>query len=230
MTLTKVDSTQLAGVAASVVLSIKPTELPGDIRLIFFGISTNTITTPGGWTKEYDAAVASTRRVYLFSSIAAAGDTDTTFNFSASSQFVLCVVYLRSQSIPTPIEVAANNNNSATSGTALTAPTLTTITDSDWLLTFFASFTTSASDTISTPTGMTLDASALGNGTNGLSGALHHKLVTPPGATGSISATSGVSAPWAGVSVAIAPQPNPPSPGLVLANRNRARLVRASNW
>ena len=195
------------GSASSVVVPTDASLAQDDLRYVFISISNNTITTPTDWTLVSNDVIASTRRIYIFSRVHDENDPSSyTFTFSAGSNYSMVQVALQGYATADPIDVGPTADSNATSGTTLTAPSVTTTVAEALFLTFFASINNQTSNTLSTPSGMTLVQAQTGNGTVGHSALLSREDRASAGSTGTRTSTSGQSAPWGAVSLAIAPQ------------------------
>lgn len=194
-----------SGNAASLVPPTPTGVADGDLRFFFFSISNQTIETPDDVTLVHTAVVASTRRVYLFSQVYDPDALAPTFVFSAAANHGFAQVAVRRYDAAAPLDVAPVVASSATSQNTLTAPSVDP-TEADTLaLSFFASISNATTDTLSVPSGMAAVDAQTGTGIVGHSVLLAAEQRPTDVATGTRASTSGVSAPWAAVSLAVAP-------------------------
>lgn len=177
-----------------------------DARLVVFSISNNTITTPSGWNLISNDVIASTRRIYWFwRQHPGAGETTHTFTFSAASNFSAVQLAARGADLSNPVDVVTSVS-SASTGSTLTAPDITTVTDDAILLTSYHLIANTSSLTLSLPSGMTNIATGTGTGTTGHAYRVAYEARPTAGATGTRSSTANTGAvAWGASALAIRP-------------------------
>jgi hypothetical protein len=179
---------------------------PGLLRIVWFSISNQTITTPTGWAliPTFPQVFATTRRIYGFYRVYQTGDVAPTFVFSGTANYTCIQTGARKYNAAAPFSVTPQFA-AGTSGTTLTAPTVTTVDAGSLLMTYFASISNLTTDTLSVPAGMTTARAKVGTGVSGHSGLLATESRPTTGGTGTRVSTAGVSAPWAAVTVVLSP-------------------------
>lgn len=196
-----------------------------DVRLVGFSISNNTITTPSGWNPISNDVIASTRRIYWFWRQHPGGsETTHTFSFSAASNFSAVQLAARGADLSNPVD-ATTLVNSASTGSTLTAPDITTVTDDAVLLCSFHLIANTGTLTLSLPSGMTSIATGAGTGTTGHAYRFAYEARPSAGATGTRASTANTGAvPWGASALAIRPAPDlaPPTPRPLTAAVARA--------
>lgn len=177
-----------------------------DNDLLVVGIYETDISpvTPSGWTQLIASTPRTGERLVVYYKIASSEPSSIgPFTSSASSMsFVGFISCYRGVNTSTPIDVTASAGTAVTSGTTVTAPSVTTVTNNAWMLTVYG---LRKSSNFSTPTGMTerVDYS------DGLVAtvALDDQLFATAGATGTKSSTTGATINFAqGISFGIKPQ------------------------
>lgn len=185
----------------------------GDRRILFVDVANTTISNEGslvGWTgvtASGGVALASTRRGYIFT-CQANGSESTAFNFAAANNHAAYWFVVDGADNSNFVHVVPPTpTGSTTSGTTATSPDLTTSIVEALLLVSYFAFSTSASATFTTPTGMDVVGGQTGNGTAGHSMKVFSEGRPTPGAVGARSSTIGASAAWASMALAISPDP-----------------------
>ncbi|MGE4164064.1 MAG: hypothetical protein AB7G23_20245 [Vicinamibacterales bacterium] len=182
----------------------------GDVRYVSFSISNETITTPSGWALVGGApqVVATTRRIYVFRRIHAGGSepASTTFTFSGTANHSMQTWAARGADTTTPDDVNLSAD-SATSGTSVTSPTRTTVTNGAVLVSIHAKMVLSSSVTMSLPGGMTSIATGAGTGSAGHAYRAAYETIVSAGATGTRTSTSSDAGnAWGAAAFAIRPR------------------------
>ena len=177
-----------------------------DNDLLVVGIYETDISpvTPSGWTQLIASTPRTGERLVVYYKIASSEPSSIgPFTSSASSMsFVGFISCYRGINTSTPIDVTASAGTAVTSGTTVTAPSVTTVTNNAWMLTVYG---LRKSSNFSTPTGMTerVDYSDGAVATV----ALDDQLFATAGATGTKSSTTGATINFAqGISFGIKPQ------------------------
>lgn len=179
----------------------------GDLRLVWFTITSNPISVsavPSGWTEQINSnhGTTSVRRHCLYTHVHAAGDPSYTWTFSATTNFGHVQAAVGgANAAPHQVSTTANT---ADTGTSATAPSLTTTVADTVLMVFYGVSTNSSSATASLPSGMTNLGTRAGTGTAGNLVRGAYQLFAATGATGVKTSTIG-SAIWSGSSVVLAP-------------------------
>jgi len=182
---------------------------PGDRVEFRILISGQTIATPGGWSLVSNTVIASTRRLYIFNhTVVTSGEAATAFPFSATAQCGYAVVTLRNCDPVNPYNVVPSISQNAANQNGGVANSISPDRTGTLLIHSFHAVTVSASATLSTPAGMTLLASDVGDGTNGLAVALFSELRATSGPTGTRTSSGGVAAPWGASASAFNPYPH----------------------
>ena len=195
----------VSGNASSVVPSTPSGLADEDLRLFFFSISGQTISTPAGVDLRHTEVVASTRRLYVFSQPYDEAGPTPTFTFSAAANYSMAQVGVRKYDAAAPLDITPVVASNATAGITLTAPSVDPTEGGTLLLEFFASINNATTNTLSVPTGMAAVDAQTGTGTTGHSCLLASEQRPTDVATGTRVSTSGESAAWAAVAVVIAP-------------------------
>lgn len=190
--------------ATTSVAALPTGTLAGDFLLAFTATDpdgpASVLTAPAGWTQTGpDSNVTSAMHARTFWKVATGSEPATyTFGATAASDGVVCVVAFTGVDTNTPIAVASTYGASATTATAVVAPT-TTGTDTYFLV---CGFTGQSAGTFSAPTGMTEIADQNFGWT---AVALDGQQLTTSGATGTRTATHSVSSVWAAMSLVLKP-------------------------
>ncbi len=200
--------------ASTITVPVTAGLVDGDYRLVLIAVSGSaTIATPAGWTLVGASpfVVATTRRIYVFSDYhLGSAPASTTFTLSAANHHVCVYFAVQGHDPTTTIDVNPVAASSDTASNSIVAPSITTTVADTLLTTFHFTASLSASSTQSAPTGMTLIAGYVGNGTNGTSGYAFQETRVSPAATGTRTSTSGSTAqPWGAISFAIRPASTP---------------------
>jgi hypothetical protein len=187
----------------------------GDRRILFIDVANTTISNEGsltGWTGITAAggvALASTRRGYIFT-CQANGSESTAFNFAAANNHAAYWFVVDGADNSNFVHVAPPTPTGNTSaGLTATSPDLTTTVVEALLLVAYFAFSTSATATFTTPTGMSVVGGQTGNNTSGHSMEVFSEGRPAVGAVGARSSTIGASAAWASMALAIEPAPTP---------------------
>jgi hypothetical protein len=181
----------------------------GDLRLISLTCNPSaapSIDAGAGWTSLLAfTPTSATSAVYLWSRVFAAGDPATTVSF-AGAVYGAQVVSIAGADTAAPL-VTSTAPASSSSGTTLTTASLTPTAANSLLLAYFAMTAASGSstNTMTTPTGMTLVDFTFRNSTQGHNILLASQPLTTTAATGTRTSTSNVSGQWEAVAVAVSP-------------------------
>lgn len=178
----------------------------GDVRYVMASISNGTITTPSGWANISGSpgVVATSRRIYVFRRVHSGAESTTTFTFSAANNHSWVQFAARGADTTTPEDVGLSVDSNTT-GTSVTAPSVTTVTDDAVLVSMHAVFITTNGATLSLPSGMTSVATGSGNGSAGHLYRGAYEAEPTAGATGTRTATSSGSGAWGAAAFAIRP-------------------------
>lgn len=178
---------------------------PGDVRYLFVALAdTYTLTGPTGWTSIYNAAAGTAGTMGLFRKNYVVGEGTQTVTFSSSTFSVFHVVSVAgANTAATPQSSTAGG----TTGTTLTAPTITPTSANSLELAFFAVYDNTAGTTLSTPGGMSPLDFRQSPGALGETGSLVSRVLTTTAATGDAISTinHGSLQAWRAAMVVIAP-------------------------
>jgi len=175
----------------SVTINVPATAANGDLLIMV--IETNgggspgpAIPTPTGWTRMIDVTVrvADSPTSYFYR-VANSEPASYTITLSAASMVITMTAY-RGVDTANPFDVAATAGTRVTSGTTITAPTITTISANALLV---CSYLIRQGSTFSTPAGMTerLDYTGI---VSVYAQSLDDELRAAPGATGTRASTT----------------------------------------
>lgn len=181
----------------------------GSRRWVAIDVANTTINNEGslvGWTPVTaggGVALASTRRGYIFT-CEANGSESTSFTFAAGNNHAAVWWETETTDPNTPVQVSPPTPTGSTSSqTSASSPDLTTTGLDALLITVFMAFSTSASATFTTPSGMSIVGGQQGNGSAGHSMEVFSQAIPSLGAVGAKTSTIGASAAWASMSFAI---------------------------
>lgn len=165
-----------------------------------------------GWklvTASGGVALASTRRGHIYTCIAD-GTESTSFTWSAANNYGAVWWQTDSDYFEDPVHIdPPTPTGNTASQTALSSPAITTTLDKSLLIVVYMVFVTTASVSISTPTGMTILGGQSGNGSAGHTIQLFYQELATATAAGAKSSTSGTSGAWASMAFAIGPGLDP---------------------
>lgn len=137
--------------AGSVTISVPTGTADGDLMLAFI-TSSDTGAAPGtGWTSVGTTNPRAGEDFAVFRRIASSEPASYTWSWGAGGGEGAILTY-RGVDTTTPIDVAFAAGTAETSGSTVTAPTVTTVTNNAMLI---CSYTNRANQTFSQPTGMT---------------------------------------------------------------------------
>lgn len=186
-------------VTSGTTLSISETSASpqaGDVRYVFINVSSSaTITPPSGWTALSNGVVGA-GTLGVFSKPWVSGVGTENFTVSASSQIGAQAVAVTGVNQTLTPQVATNG--SGTAGTALSTTSITPAVSAGLLLAYFAvTLSTGATTgTLSTPTGLTLQATHPGAASASYVILTGSEAITSTASTGSFTSTASGSGTW----------------------------------
>lgn len=188
-----------AGAADTTSLTIaKPTgTLESDVMVAVISLSSSqTITTPAGWTLILTGTNGTAVQVSTYYKVAGPSEpSNYTFSWAASTQAAGGM--LSYDGVHTVSVVDVTGSNATGSGTSVTATSITTINRGDMLFDAYGINSTSASS-YTPPSGMTerVDLVSPAGSSNPVTVGLAEQAFNTPGSTGTRSATSAQSGSW----------------------------------
>jgi RHS repeat-associated protein len=167
--------------------------------------NSKTVNTPSGYTLVGTYTSGSTNtsaKVVLFRKKATSSDTNVTVTFGNNTPKAVTVAVYRGVQPDNPIDLVGTPGT-ATPGTSVVAPSISTNNASEQLVMLQGATTASAAGTWTAPTGMSEQVQH--NGGTTIQGGIADQALTNSGATGTRTATYSQSAQLVGVLIALRP-------------------------
>jgi hypothetical protein len=214
ITLRSVSSNNVSGVT-SFTLNAPAGVAANDVmvaQITVRGGTGETITAPSGWNLIRRDDQSTNLAQALYYKVATSSEPSSyTWTFGTSHSASGGILDYTGVSTSIPIDTSGGQVGS--SGTAVTAPSVTTTVANDMLADFSG---IQALTTFTAPSGMTKEYDSFNNSGSTDSSA-NDALQATAGSSGSFTATAGISSPWVGQLVALEPIPPCSSGGLTLS-------------
>jgi YD repeat-containing protein len=159
-----------------------------------------TVTTPSGYSLVDTKSVGSTTTL-VYTHAITSSDSGVTLHYAMPDPKVATLGIFRGVGITNPIDVSSDGSTS--SGTSVTAPSVTTTDDGDALAFFGAAGQQGSSATWTAPSGLTSDAQVELSGISGVFAVGPGPAVA--GSSGSMAASTSVSGQLTGILLALSP-------------------------